>query len=84
MHSTNMALTFEWDEEKADTILKKHQISFEEAKTVFNDPVSITIADPDHSSENKVTQRARKRLCVSLCLLRALCVPYFHFSLPSC
>ena len=44
-----MALTFEWDEEKANTNLRKHQISFEEAKTVFNDPMSITIANPDHS-----------------------------------
>ena len=44
-----MALTFEWDEEKAARNLNKHRISFEEAKTVFNDPLSITVADPDHS-----------------------------------
>ena len=44
-----MALTFEWDEEKAVKNLKNHRISFEEAKTVFNDPLSITVADPDHS-----------------------------------
>ncbi len=45
-----MALTFEWDAAKAETNLSKHQVSFEEAKTVFNDPLSITIADPEHSS----------------------------------
>ncbi|HMQ50809.1 MAG TPA: BrnT family toxin [Anaerolineae bacterium] len=48
-----MALTFEWDEEKADINLKKHQVSFEEAKTVFNDPVSITIADPGYSLDEE-------------------------------
>jgi uncharacterized DUF497 family protein len=41
--------TFEWDENKANENLKKHNISFDEAKTVFNDPFSITIYDPDHS-----------------------------------
>ena len=44
-----MPFTFEWDQEKASTNLKKHQVSFEEAKTVFNDPMSITIVDPNHS-----------------------------------
>ena len=33
-----MKLTFEWHDEKAKKNLKKHKISFEEAKTVFNDP----------------------------------------------
>jgi uncharacterized DUF497 family protein len=42
-------LTFEWDEEKAKRNLKKHGVSFEEAKMVFNDPFSITIPDPLHS-----------------------------------
>lgn len=46
-----MALTFEWDEAKADSNRKKHQVTFEEAKTVFNDPMAITIADPNHSIE---------------------------------
>jgi uncharacterized DUF497 family protein len=40
-----MALTFEWDEDKDQRNRKKHGISFDEAKTVFNDPRSITIAD---------------------------------------
>lgn len=44
-----MNLIFEWDEEKAEENLRKHKVSFDEAKTVFNDPLSITIADPQHS-----------------------------------
>ncbi len=44
-----MELEFEWHEEKAKENLSKHGVSFEEAKTVFNDPFSITIADPAHS-----------------------------------
>ncbi|HHT9105053.1 MAG TPA: BrnT family toxin [Candidatus Wujingus californicus] len=44
-----MDLTFEWDEEKAKENLRKHKIDFTEAKTIFNDPFSITITDPEHS-----------------------------------
>ena len=47
-----MSLTFEWDENKSKENLRKHVVSFEEAKTVFNDPSSITIYDPDHSKED--------------------------------
>lgn len=44
-----MKPNFEWDEEKAKANLKKHRINFDEATTVFSDPFSITIPDPDHS-----------------------------------
>ena len=44
-----MKLNFEWDEEKAKANIKKHRVSFDEAITVFVDPFSITIPDPDHS-----------------------------------
>jgi uncharacterized protein len=44
-----MALEFEWDPGKARLNLKEHRVSFDEAATVFRDPLSITIADPDHS-----------------------------------
>jgi uncharacterized protein len=44
-----MSLEFEWDEKKAEENLEKHDIGFDEAKTVFNDSLSITIYDPDHS-----------------------------------
>ncbi len=46
-----MALTFEWDKRKAASNLKKHGVSFEEAASVFGDPLSLTIADPDPSDD---------------------------------
>lgn len=44
-----MEIRFEWDLVKAEINLKKHQVSFEEAKTVFYDPNALLISDPDHS-----------------------------------
>lgn len=44
-----MNLIFEWDEEKAKANLRKHKVSFEEAKTVFNDPLLMTFPDPEYS-----------------------------------
>jgi hypothetical protein len=41
---------FAWDEQKATSNLAKHGVSFEEAATVFGDPLSDTFDDPDHSS----------------------------------
>lgn len=40
---------FEWDENKARQNLGKHDVSFIEAATVFLDPLSVTIDDPEHS-----------------------------------
>lgn len=40
---------FEWDEKKEKANRRKHRIGFKEAESVFYDPSSITIADPDHS-----------------------------------
>lgn len=48
-----MSFTFEWNEKKAEDNFRKHGVSFDEAKTVFNDPFSITIYDPDHSSDEQ-------------------------------
>lgn len=45
------ALHFEWDEEKATANVKKHGISFEEAKSVFRDERAKLISDPDHSED---------------------------------
>jgi len=42
---------FEWDPEKAKRNLREHEVSFEEAATVFLDPLAITYPDPDHSGE---------------------------------
>ena len=44
-----MALTFEWDSRKARSNLAKHGVGFEEASTIFGDPLSLTIPDPEHS-----------------------------------
>lgn len=41
-----MNLVFEWDRRKARINVQKHGISFEEAKTIFNDPLLLTY--PDH------------------------------------
>ncbi len=43
-------LTFEWDPQKAESNIEKHGVSFEEASTVFRDPLSLTIDDPLHST----------------------------------
>jgi uncharacterized DUF497 family protein len=43
-----MALTFEWDPDKAQANLVKHGIGFLEAATVLGDPLSLTISDQDH------------------------------------
>ena len=44
-----MPLTFEWDPPKARSNFAKHGVGFEEASTVFGDPLSLTIPDPEHS-----------------------------------
>jgi uncharacterized DUF497 family protein len=42
---------FEWDPRKAARNLRKHGLSFTEAATVFSDPLSLTVHDPDHSRD---------------------------------
>jgi uncharacterized DUF497 family protein len=42
---------FDWDPGKAESNLRKHRVSFEEASTVFGDPLALLMADPDHSLE---------------------------------
>jgi uncharacterized DUF497 family protein len=44
-------MLFKWDENKAASNRAKHGVSFEEAATVFGDPLSDTFDDPDHSDE---------------------------------
>ncbi len=40
---------FEWDAVKAARNRRKHRVTFDEATTVFADPLSMLRADPDHS-----------------------------------
>jgi uncharacterized DUF497 family protein len=42
-------INFTWDNDKAETNQRKHGISFDEAKTTFNDDFGRMIFDPDHS-----------------------------------
>lgn len=42
-------MLFDWDKHKAASNFAKHKVSFEEAATVFGDPLSDTFDDPDHS-----------------------------------
>ncbi len=44
-----MRLLFEWDEVKAKANFKKHKVSFEEGKTIYNDPFLFTFPDDKHS-----------------------------------
>ena len=42
-------MEFEWDPAKAEHNFKKHDVDFTEATTVFDDILSVTYTDPDHS-----------------------------------
>lgn len=44
-------MIYEWDPRKANENRRKHGVSFEEAATVFVDPLALTFSDPDHSDE---------------------------------
>lgn len=46
-------MRFTWDARKASGNFKKHGVSFEEASTVFFDPLSATGDDPDHSFDER-------------------------------
>jgi hypothetical protein len=48
-----VALRFEWDPEKAVGNLAKHGVSFEEAATVFGDPLGRIVDDPRHSADER-------------------------------
>ncbi len=56
MNSDRPELAFEWNKNKAKMNIAKHKISFEEARTVFNDPFLITFPDECHSeNEERLT-----------------------------
>ena len=46
-----MGLLFEWDPDKATHNKQKHNVTFDEAQTVFEDPLSVTVFDPLHSDD---------------------------------
>ncbi len=61
-------MQFEWDREKAKKNDRKHKVSFDEAMTVFYDPLSATFDDPDHSVDEQrlitMGYSSRRRLLV--------------------
>ena len=61
-------MRFEWDGSKAAANRKKHRVSFDEAVTVFYDPLAATFDDPDHSLDERrlvtVGYSAQARLLV--------------------
>lgn len=48
-----MLIGFEWDAAKAARNIEQHGVSFEDASTVFDDPLSLTIYDPEHSGDEE-------------------------------
>ncbi|MDQ2776189.1 MAG: BrnT family toxin [Acidobacteriota bacterium] len=44
---------FEWDDVKAVANARKHGVSFDNARTVFKDPLLLTVADLDHSENEE-------------------------------
>ena len=44
-------MIYEWDPKKAKANLREHGVSFDEAASVFLDPLAVTFPDPDHSGE---------------------------------
>lgn len=65
-----MALNFEWDPTKAARNLQKHGVSFQEAETVFGDPLGHITNDPRHSIDEDrfvlLGQSAESRMLVVL------------------
>ncbi|MCP9494328.1 MAG: BrnT family toxin [Pyrinomonadaceae bacterium MAG19_C2-C3] len=46
-------MNVDWDDNKADSNLSKHGIGFDDAVTVFDDPLARTRDDPDHSVDER-------------------------------
>lgn len=44
---------FEWDTNKATKNMRRHQVSFDEAATVFDDPMFVTFIDAEHSDDEE-------------------------------
>jgi hypothetical protein len=60
---------FEWNPQKARLNIRRHGVRFEEATTVFTDPLSLTIDDPLHSNEEEeryiiIGESSQKRVLV--------------------
>lgn len=63
-------MKFDWDKNKANSNLSKHGVRFEEAKTIFNDPLYVDFYDPDHSEEEERYLRIESQIEDGYCLFR--------------
>ena len=65
---------FEWDEKKARANIRNHAVTFDEAATVFLDPLALTIQDLLHSDEEdrflEIGMSASRRLLVVVYTVR--------------
>ena len=63
-----MSVRVEWDSRKANSNLEKHNVSFDEASTIFDDPLTALFDDEDHSTgeirEIAIGQSIQNRLLV--------------------
>lgn len=63
-----MQSIFEWDDRKAEENIKNHGVSFFETKSVFDDPLAVTIEDQIHSASEQrfitMGESARQRLLI--------------------
>jgi uncharacterized DUF497 family protein len=66
-----MSIRFEWDRDKAETNLAKHGVSFEEASTVFGDPLALIFDDADHS------ERESREIIIGHSIFRRLLIVSF-------
>src|ERR1043166_6901793 len=64
-------MEFEWDKAKAAANFKKHEVTFDEASTVFSDPLARIFDDTEHSAEE------RREIIVGHSILGRLLLVYF-------
>jgi len=69
---------FRWSKRKAESNLRKHEVSFEEATTAFDDPLFVAFGDPDHSDEENrfilMGESSGRRLLVISCTEQPECI----------
>jgi hypothetical protein len=66
----DLSMEFEWDELKATANLKKHGVSFEEAKTVFDNVLAVVFDDEAHSILSECNRKSQARQLDCVCKSR--------------
>jgi uncharacterized protein len=71
-------MSIEWDSNKANSNLKKHRVSFEEAQTVLEDDFALTVDDDEHSVNERrfitIGESLAKRLLIVFHTIEEDCV----------